>query len=237
MPTTEAVAGFGVTLTRNGNLIAEINNIGDFERKQNFIEVTHHSSPDGYREYIVDKLKDGGSLPVAGNFLAGDTNGQVAMQNDLDNGTRSPYVLTFPDGTTCTFNAYVESFKIKSPMDKQMEFESSLKITGKPVLGYSAAANLTDLVVTTGILVPAFADATYTYVVNIATDQTTVTVTPTCATADAIKVDGNVVASGVPSSAIALGAAGSVTECKVEVIESGKASKKYTLYLTRAAVA
>ncbi|WP_425291261.1 hypothetical protein [Dehalococcoides mccartyi] len=47
-------------------------------------------------------------------------------------------------------------------------------------------------------------------------------------------MNGNVVATGIASSAITLGAAGSVTVITIVVTETGKAPKTYTIYLSRA---
>ena len=89
------------------------------------------------------------------------------------------------------------------------------------------------MVVTTGTFVPEFDGATKEYVVNIASTETSVTVTPTCVTADSILVDGNVVASGVASSEIKLGAAGSIKKITVVVKQANKTDNVYTLYLTK----
>lgn len=234
---TQAVAAFGTTLSRNAVLIAEINNIGDLEISQSFIDVTTHSSPDGYREFILDKIKDAGELTLEGNFIASDTTGQIALKGDCDAGTLSTYILTFPDGTTFSFSGYVSKFKIGSPMDKQLNFGATLKITGKPSLGISVSTGLTTpffVISESAVIVPTPANAVYDYVATVLTDVTSVTITPT-ATAGAITVAGNVVATGVASSAIVLGAAGSITTVLVVVTESGKAPKTYTIKIARAA--
>lgn len=233
---TQAKAAFGTSLARAGNVIAEITDFGDLEVLLNLIEVTNHQSPDSHEEHIPDEITRVPEFTVEGNFIAGDTNGQIAMKGDLDNKTAAAYVLAFPDGTQWSFNAYVTRFKVSAaPINGKLKFSATLKPSSKPNLTTVIASALTALVVTTGTLVPAFAGGTIQYVVNIATDQTTVTVTPTCAAADSITVDGVVVASGVASGAINLGAAGSITECEVIVYETSKAPKKYTLLLTRAA--
>lgn len=233
--TTSAKKTFGTTLARNGNTIAELTNIGSPKLSAGEINVTNHQSPDGYEEF-VQGIRSAGEVPLEGNFISSDTNGQIGLLTDFNAGTMQSFVITFPDGTTWTFTAFVKSFEMDdASVDGKLSFKVSLKVSGKPVLGISTAANLTGLVVTTGTLVPAFAGATKVYVVNIATGVSSVTVTPTCAAATSIEVDGNVVASGQASSAITLGAAGSVTTIEVVTKETGKADNVYTLHLTRAA--
>jgi len=231
--TTDAKATYGTKLARATNEIAELTNIGSPKLKLNTEDATNHQSPDGYKEVIATIL-EAGDVAIEGNFISSDTNGQIGLVTDMNAKTLQDFVITFPDGTTWTFKAYVTEFEIgKADTKGKMTFSASLTITGKPVLGITAAPNLTGLVVTTGTLIPAFAGTTYVYVANIATDQASVTITPTCAAADSIEVDDNTVASGVPSSAVTLGLAGSVTTVEVVTKDAGKADAVYTVHLTR----
>ena len=233
MSDSQAVSGFGTTLALAGSVIAELDIIGGVNVTAKDINVTTHASPDGYEEYIQG-LRDGGDVAIEGNLIASDSNGQVGLLTDFNAGTIQDFVMTLPDGTTWTFKAYVKAFSTEGPKEDKLKFKASLKVTGKPALGVTSAANLTALVVTTGTLVPAFAAGTYEYVVNILTGVASVTVTPTCAAANSILVYGNVVASGKASSAIVLGAAGSIKNITVVTREANKADKVYTLHLTRA---
>jgi predicted secreted protein len=200
------------------------------------IDVTNHQSTSGFKEVIAG-LVDVGEIPIEGNFKYGDTNGQVAMITDAAARTSRTITITFPSSLgVLSGTAYITKLKIgDNPHDGKIPFSASVKITGVPTFTVTAGENLTDLTVTTGTLVPVFAAGTYAYVVNIAADQSSVTVTPTCAAADSITVNGNTVASGVPSGAVALGAVATVTTIHVITIDAGKTNKDYTLYLTRAA--
>jgi len=231
---TGAKATFGTTLTRAGKAIAELTNISSPKLSAGEIDVTSMDSADGYKEYIQG-IRDGGDVSVEGNFINSDTLGQIGLVTDFNAGTVQPFVITFPDGTTWTFNAFVKSFELDdAPVEGKMGFKASLRVSGKPALGITAAPNLTGLVVTTGTLIPAFVAGVYEYVATILTGVATVTITPTCATADSITVAGNVVASGVASSAVKLGAAGSITTVEVVTSVSGTADKVYTIHLARA---
>jgi len=235
--TTSATAAFGTILTRNGTPVAELNNIGDIELSQEFIDVTTHDSTGGYREFVAAKIREAGEVVIEGNFLATDTDGQIGLKNDLEAGTLQNFVITFPEGTSWTFTAVVSKFSISSPLEKQMGFSATLKIAGKPTLGINASTGLTTpffSISNDAVIVPAPAGTTYEYVANVLTAVSSVTVTPTAA-AGTITVNGNTVASGVPSSAIPLGAAGSITEVKIVVTETGKAPRTYTIQIVRAA--
>jgi hypothetical protein len=95
----------------------------------------------------------------------------------------------------------------------------------------TAATNLSDLTVSTGTLEPTFAGGTYSYGFTVANATTSLTVTPTGASATWIKVNGTVVASGAASGSIALSAG--VNIIKVRVHETGKTDIEYTIYVTR----
>ena len=233
---TGAKATFGTTLTRAGSAIAELTNIGSPKLTAGEIDVTSMDSANGYKEFIQG-LRDGGEVGVEGNFISSDTNGQIGLVTDFNAGTVQAFVITFPDGTTWTFSGFVKGFELNdAEVEGKLGFKASIKVTGKPVLGITAAPNLSALVVTTGTLIPAFAAGTYEYVAIIGTAVATVTITPTCATADSITVDDNVVATGVPSSAIALGIAGTVTTVEVVTTDASAADTVYTIHLAREAL-
>ena len=234
--TTAAKTGFGTTLKRDGNVIAELTKIGSPKLKLDTEEVTNHQSADSYKEFI-GTLLDAGEVSIEGNFIASDATGQIALVTDMNNKTLQAFIITFPTAvaTTWTFSALVTSFEISEVDIKGViTFKAALKVSGKPTLGVTAAGNLSDLVVTTGTLIPAFAAGTYEYVATIGTGETLVTITPTCAAATSIEVNGNVVATGQPSSAITLGAAGSITNATVVIKETGKMPKTYNIKLARA---
>lgn len=237
-----AIAGLGTTLARAGTTIAELTKIGGLDLKRDTIDVTNHQSPNQYREYIAG-LKDGGEMAIEGNLIVGDTDGQLGLLADLENGTLQNFVVTFPATITATFTftALVTAFKTgDADIEGKVTFSATLKISGKPTLAVAASNNLTGLTVSGAgtVFVPTFAAGVYDYVVNIATGVATVTITPTAA-AGTITIAANgasqVVSSGQASSAITLGAAGSIVIATVEVKETGKTAKTYTLRLTRAA--
>ena len=236
--TTNAKMAYGTTLTRGGNPIAELTSIGGVDISMATEDVTAHNAADAYREFLGG-LIDPGEVPIAGNFYPGDTTGQYGLLTDLESRATQAFVITLPAAmaTTWTFNALVTRFKAgEAPVDGKVPFEATLKISGKPTLGITASAGLTTTffaISESAVITPAPAGAVYTYVATVLTGVTSVTVTP-IATAGVIKVNGNIVATGQASSAIALGAAGSVTTITITVTETSKTTKTYTIYLSRA---
>lgn len=233
---TKAISGFGTILLRDNVEIAELTSIGSPSLTLETIDVTNHQSPGNFRE-VIGSLIDGGSIPITGNFIADDT-GQTGLFNDLLNRTVQDFSIHFPHGAAWTFQALVETFSLgEATVDGALTFEASLKVSGKPTLGTSLAANLTDLVISDGIvtldLIPAFAGEVKEYIVVADTETTIVSVTPTCANADSILVNGNTVLSGSESSDIALGDAGSITKIEIIVKENGKTNNVYVVNLAR----
>jgi predicted secreted protein len=237
---TQAISAKGTTLSRNGNVIAEGINISPPNEALETIDVTNHDSPSGIKEYIAS-LIDSGDVSIDGNFIAGDTNGQIGLRTDMLARTKQTFVLTFPTAITATFSfyAYVTAFSTKAAVKDKVSFTAKLKITGAATLAIGASTGLTTTFMSwsTGTLIPAAANAVYVYVLEVVTGTTTVTVTPT-ASAGVITVTANgvsqVVTSGAASSAITLGAAGSVTPVTISVQETGKVAVVYTVNVARA---
>jgi len=235
---TTAIAALGVTLARDGNVIAELSHIGPVGKTRDQIDVTNLNTSGGYKEFIGG-MRDGGLVAIAGNFIAGDTNGQIGLQTDFDGETAQSFVLYFPTAITATwtFDAVVTKFETDFTVGSQVTFAAELKITGQPVLAVTASTGLTTpffSVSQSGVIVPAAAGDVYEYVVTFLTGVTSHTITPTAA-AGVITVNDSVVSTGNPSSAITLGAAGSITTSTIVVTETGKTAKTYTVHSVRAA--
>lgn len=241
--TTSAKSAHGTTLSRDGHTVAELTNIGGVEIKVDTIDVTNHDSASGYKEWIAG-LKDAGEVPIEGNFIPGDTDGQIGLLTDLAAGTLQDFVITFPAAlaTTWTFSAIVSKFKINDAKagNEAATFSATLKVSGAPVLGITASADATTIAVSVGTLNPAWAGDIYEYVDPVITGTTALTFTVTDATA-VIKLhnsftDGtSALTSGVASAAQSLGAAGTVTTFTITCTDSGKMPKVYTVYVSRAA--
>ncbi len=243
--TTSAEKAFGTQITRNGTVIAELASIGPAGKTLETQDVTTHQSANGYREFI-GTLKDGGEIALAGNFIKGDTNGQVGLETDLENRTVQSFVITFAGtAATWTFSALVTKFQIEDMTpDGKQGFTATLRVTGKPVLAITASGGLTGL---TGIeenaggaitFVPAFLAGTTTYAVSVNTASTWIKLTPTAA-AHTITISNGTssqtVTSGAQSGEIDLGAADSVTTVTITATESGKVAQVTTIYVTRPA--
>jgi len=240
MTTTAAKSAFGTTLTKGGQAIAELTNIGGPSLSADTIDVSSHDSDDGYREF-VQGLRDGGEISLEGNFIPGNA-GQAALVTDLNDGSLDEYVITIPAAvtTTWTFDAIITAFECSAPFDDKASFTATMKVSGKPTLGVDASAGMSAL---TGkdsaagdlVFVPDFAIGTFFYTCDVANGITYVFVVPT-ATDHTITVNGSIVISEAESGHIALGDGGTNTEITIKVWEASKTAKTYTIWVTRAAV-
>ncbi len=231
--------GYGTTLTWNGQTVAKLQSINGIEISVASVDVTTHDSADGFTASIPG-LATAGDCSVAGFFDPADATGQVAMMADAIARTSRTGVITFPSatGSTWTFTGFITAIKVgDAPTGEGIPFTATIHPTGKPTFATSASTGLTNpyfAISESAVIAPAAAGNVYTYVATVLSTVTSVTVTPT-ATAGTITVNGNTVATGEASSAITLGAAGSVTPITIVVTETGKSPKTYTIYLTRAA--
>lgn len=238
MTSTSATWAKGTTLSRDGNTIAELDTINAPKPEMDTKVIKRHDADDDYVEKIT-LWKDGKSIDISGHFKSSDANGQIGLKSDFDNKTKQSFVLTFPSsiGASWAFNAYVTSYNVDpSSIDDDVKFSATLDITGKPTLTLTTAGGLTTpfFAVSAGTIVPTPAADTYAYVVDIPNETSSVTITPTSTSADSITVDGNTVATGEASSAIAL-TAGEIRTVEIVCKEDDKADLTYTVYLVRAA--
>lgn len=100
-------------------------------------------------------------------------------------------------------------------------------------LNSNIAINLTSLAVTTATLVPVFDGATYIYTASVANAIASVVITPTCAMATEITVNGTRVESALASGAVALAVGANVIT--VIMRKTARPTRTYTITITRAA--
>jgi predicted secreted protein len=226
---------FGTKFNWDNKQVASLNNVGGVEFNVDTVDVTTHDSEGAFKEFIAGLL-DAGDVPISGFFDYEDTDGQLAMVADCAARMVKPAAIIFPvsTGAQWSFNGLITNIKVgDTPTDDGIPFSATVKVSGKPTLTVATAVGLTNLAMTGATLIPAFDEGIKNYVATATALTETVTVTPTAA--GTIKVNGSVVTSGAASGNITLGAAGSITVITIEVAETNKATKKYTISVARAA--
>ena len=129
--------GDGATPTENFTTIAEVSNISGPGLSMDTIDVTSHSSADGWREYIAGQL-EAGEITFDINYIPTEVTHNLAkgLLGDLAAKTRRNFQLVFPDAgsTTWKFTALVTGFEPSEPVDDKLAASVSLKLSGKPTL-------------------------------------------------------------------------------------------------------
>lgn len=238
----DAILGFGTILEVNRGTgfetIAGLYEIGEFGPEADDVERTTHGSPGGFRRFARGLL-DPGTMTFSGYWVAHPS--QLGMiqetQGEFVYEAEYPYRITLPNGMgQWAGGGFLKTTKFNPQMDANLEFNGEIRLSGQGVFTVTFAAGLTTpffVVSTATDTVPAKAQSTTSYVVNVPTGSASVTITPTAAVG-IITVNGTTVATGVASGAVALGSAGSITRAHIEVAEDGKATKTYTLDIVRA---
>jgi hypothetical protein len=195
-----------------------------------------------YYETFLGRVK-GGTVTFQGLYDSTD-NGQTALITAYGTDAASlgsiashAFIVTLPSGSTWSFNGYVKS-ATNPVIDKKVGLKADITITGGATFAGTTTNLTTPFFAVSGagtLLVPVASATPGTYVVNIANSISSVTITPTCATAGTtITVNATVVATGVASGAITLGAAGTIKTAQIVVTKSGQAPGIYNLILTKA---
>jgi predicted secreted protein len=234
----DAINQQGITLTTGGTTIARIFNVSPVNLKWTEVDVTAHDSPSGFPEKILGR-KDMDQVTVSMYYVSGDA-GQVALATAVGTGASAAFVLTMPDDVTATvsFNARVQSYEFTGQMgvDGAAERQAVLTLTGVATYAETASNNITALTLTTATIYPTFAAGTYSYAGTCAAASFLVTATFAAGTGDVYNGTSHVaIATTVQSTAIALGANGSLTTITITITETGKVAKVYTINMARTA--
>ncbi len=238
-----AIFAFGTTLKWNtSHVVAELTDVSGPNIKVASIDVTTHGSTSGWREKLAG-LKDGGQVTIKGNFYPGDTAGQKAFVDDMIAGTSRTAVITPPTAAPCTFTftAFGVDFKLDSPVAGSLGFTATLEITGVPVFAVTASDDITSISgheeTGTGVLdfVPNSDGAVYEYNVLVDTGSDYITLKVVHAGTITVTALGatSTLATNTESGAITIDAADSVTDVVVNVKDSGKVAKNYTIHVAR----
>lgn len=91
--------GDGVTPTEGFTTVSEITNIEAPAVETDIIDLTHHTSPDAYKEYVLG-LRDAGEVTLEGNYVPTDATIRASTGLLADNlsGVKRNWKLVFPDG-------------------------------------------------------------------------------------------------------------------------------------------
>jgi hypothetical protein len=138
--TTTAYPGYGSSLQIMSSPPVTIANIRKFNfpgLKADFEEISNLSSPTINKEYMKLMI-DGGDMPFDGVFDPADP-AVMTLWDSLKragNAALETFRVTFTDGSTLDFQAYVAQFSTGAEYNKVLAFTSSLKIVGDIVASW-----------------------------------------------------------------------------------------------------
>ena len=134
---TAAVSGKGTILDWDGATILELTSVSGPTESMSPIDVTNHDSADAFREFISGIL-DGGEISFEGNFIKGDSTGQIAMHTDFQAGSKKTWIIKMPGWAggvpQATGSGFVTAFSMSYPYDDKITISGTIKVTGKPTL-------------------------------------------------------------------------------------------------------
>ena len=123
------VRALGTIITFNAQAIGGLTSIGEITPDSEELDATTLDSGGGYREFLQG-FKDSGELSLSGFLVKADV-GQVELRTGYGDGGILETVITFPDDTTATFQAYVKSYTIgAADVDGIVGFGATLRISG-----------------------------------------------------------------------------------------------------------
>ena len=121
----------------NFTTIADVHDISGPTLSAATEDVTSHSSPNGWSEYITT-IKDAGEVTFSIHYqpTAATHNVTTGVLADLKNGTLRNYKLVFtdPSHTTWSFSGYVIKFEPKAPVKGKLTADLGFRLTGQPLL-------------------------------------------------------------------------------------------------------
>ena len=113
--------------------VGKLSSIGEIAPDSEELDVPTLDAANGCREYMQG-LRDAGELEIEGYHDADDS-GQAALRTAYASGDCGSFVITFPDGTTATFTAFVKSHTLgAAEVDGAVGFGATLRITGAIVI-------------------------------------------------------------------------------------------------------
>ncbi|WP_375105294.1 cadherin-like beta sandwich domain-containing protein [Paenibacillus sp. RS8] len=190
-------------------------------------------------------LSSGSLTPT---FVSGTTSYTASVANSVSSITVTPTVAEAGasvkvNGTTVTSGAASDAIALiegANPITIEVIAADGTSKTYTVIMTREAAvlstnADISSLMLSSGSLTPTFASGTTSYTVSVANSVSSITVTPTVAEAGAsVKVNGTTVTSGAASGAIPLAEGANPISIEVTAAD-GKATKTYTVTLTREA--
>lgn len=133
--TTNALLGYGTAFAIHDgadpgafDTIAEVMDIKPPNQQTADVKVTHYASPNGMEEYIGG-LTDPGEATFGINWIPNDATDQIILGLKASKEKRD-MKITWPNGTTWTFNGYIKGFEPAAPIEDRMTATVTVRVSG-----------------------------------------------------------------------------------------------------------
>lgn len=140
MPATEARIGYGSKFSIENDdtpgtydELAEVVSITPPSDSVDMIDATHMQSPGRYREFIPG-LIDPGECSIEMNYVPGGLT-DVRLRQVKTDGVVKSYRITYPNGATHTFRAFLMTYQPNDPLEDKMTATAAFRVTGPVVAG------------------------------------------------------------------------------------------------------
>lgn len=114
-----------------GDLVGEVQNIGDIELSANIIDVMRYG--DEYNGKLVGK-KDSGTVDITLNWTPGSSGADDLLKASYEGNAKVYLVVVWSDGGTgvaaCDFAGFVSSYSISSPLEDVVTINITVTIEG-----------------------------------------------------------------------------------------------------------
>lgn len=129
----QAAFGTLISIDNGGSYsnIAFVRDVSGPNLSLDTIEVTHHASTGGWREFIAGLL-DGGevSLDLFIDLSQATQANSTGLLSELTGRSVEGFKITWPDASNATFNALVTNWDPGAVVDGALQGSVTLKITG-----------------------------------------------------------------------------------------------------------
>jgi predicted secreted protein len=138
---SSALAAYGTLLKKGAGTspetyttVAEVTNLSGPSMKMDSLDVTHHGSSEGYKDF-VGGLIDGGEIKVEANLLPNDSS-HTGLLTDMNARTLRAWQIVFPTSPakTWSFNGLIQGIETAAPVDGKLALSLTIKVSGKPTL-------------------------------------------------------------------------------------------------------
>lgn len=126
---SNAFAGVGTVFKRNTVALAEVTNIGGFNKSRETIDITTLDSIGGYREFLGG-FRDGGEIVLDMNFTRAVYD---LLNDDFESNAGQDFVIVLNDSgnTEFAFTGFVTNLTMGVPLDDKVTLSCTIKIDGE----------------------------------------------------------------------------------------------------------